>query len=154
MSTWFALGAAGALFAAALVVGWMLALLWPRGLQQFLELLGRGFGVVDKLLVERVTWLFGLHWVGSRYARVGRWSLLALAFAALAFAGAFAPLPFAFAAMGFGVVGVVATARRWGWDEEDRANDVPRTLRRVHGDEDLVNEAMELSAKVGDGVMG
>ncbi len=142
METWLELGAAGALFAASLLVGLTLTWLWPRGLQHLLEIFARGLGFIDKLLVERVTWLFGLHWVEGRFARAGRWSLLIAMFVALAFAGAFAPLLFALAALLLGVIGVIAAVRRWGWDEEDRANDVPKHLRRLQGDEDLVHEAM------------
>ncbi|ANP46047.1 tetratricopeptide repeat protein [Candidatus Viadribacter manganicus] len=142
METWLELGAAGALFAAAIVVGVMLGWLWPRGLQQALDALGRGLAVIDTLLVERVSWLFGLHWVKGRFARIGRWGLLIAMFVALAVTGAFAPLMFALAALLLSVIGVLAAVRRWGWDEEDRANEVPQHLRRLQGDEDLIHEAM------------
>jgi tetratricopeptide (TPR) repeat protein len=124
--------------AAGLALHW----LWARGLGAGIESSFRAVGLIDRFLVQRLTWVFGTRWVKGRFAKVWRWSHLIFIFALLAFAGSSAPLWAGVPCLGFAYLGVLAIIRQWTWDEHDRLHELPENMRRVSGGEDLVNEAM------------
>lgn len=101
----------------------------------------------------------GLRWMDDWLARTAagwagldvghpmlRWTRLIGTFFALAVAGAFLPVWPALLAMAAGLAFVIAIFRRWSWDEEDRAADLP--VRRIPGDEDYNDELLAALAAV------
>lgn len=120
------------LVAAVLLLRWVLA----QTKFHFLARVAHAFRWLDKLLVERLSKLFGAHSTGAAQ----RWGSLGAIQTALCVVGALAPLQLAFAALIASLIGIIAYYRRWAWDEEDRARDLLPLERRIPIGEDLTQE--------------
>lgn len=78
----------------------------------------------------------------AQSSAIRRWTTLVAVLAILAVCGAMGPSLLAWPALLIAFVVMVAVARRWAWDEEDRAAGTPPELKRIPGREDYGNELL------------